>query len=227
MRSEGYMKMNVTFVTAFILPRDGKLARPADIYKREFQYLAEAGVPLYVYLDERCDWDIPGSKRIRIQTDWLPDAPELPKQRNPEKDTVDYMCIQSMKLDLVAKAAAHCSTPYMAWIDFGVFHMMHDKTRAQETLRKLAQRTYPCNKLIAPGCWSAGTYDLDAVCWRFCGSFVLGYRDLWEPAYARQMKLARSFLPKLTWEVNLWSRMDDMFHVYPADHNDLLLAIPQ
>jgi len=221
------MKMNVTFVTAFILPRDGKLARPADIYKRQFQYLAEAGVPLYVYLDEQCDWDIPGSKRIRIQTDWLPDAPELPSNRNPEKDTVDYMCIQAMKLDLVARAAPHCSTPHLAWIDFGVFHMMEDKPRAQEALRNIAQRTYPKDRLIAPGCWPAGTYDLDSVCWRFCGSFVLGYRDLWEPAYAHQMDLARSFLPKLTWEVNMWSRMDEFFHVYPADHNDLLLAIPQ
>lgn len=221
------MKMNVTFVTAFVLPRDGVVSRPVDVYRKEFQYLLDSGVPLYVYLDERCEWDIPGAERIRIQTDWLPDDPQLPRNRNPTKDTVDYMCIQAMKLDLVARAASKCTTPYLAWIDLGVFHMMQDKRAAQEQLRTLADRTYPHDKLIAPGCWSSGMYDLDSVCWRFCGSFVLGHRDLWGPAYARQMELMQSFLPKLTWEVNVWSRMDEWFRVYPADHNDLLLSIPE
>jgi hypothetical protein len=221
------MKMNVTFVTAFLLPRNGAPTRSIERYRTEFQYLADAGVPLYVYLDERCDWDIPGAERICIQTDWLPGNPKLPDYRNHEKDTVDYMCIQAMKLDLVARAASKCSTPYLAWIDFGVFHMMSDKVGAQEALRQIAARHYPRDKLIAPGCWPSGDYTMESVCWRFCGSFVLGHRDLWAPAYQRQMEVLRSIAPKITWEVNVWSRMDDLFYIYSADHNEALFCIPK
>lgn len=218
--------MNVTFVTALLLPADKQTARPLDVYFKEFEYLATTGVPLHVYLDEDYPGTIPGAERTHVNRDDLPESPVLPSNRKITKDTTDYMCIQAMKLDLVARAAKSCTTPYLAWIDFGVFHMMTDKPAAQERLREIAVGTYLTDRLIAPGCWGPGDYGVDSVCWRFCGSFVLGHRDLFAPAYERQQAIARSIAPKITWEVNLWSYMDEFFHVYPADHNDLLLRIP-
>jgi hypothetical protein len=215
--------MNVTFVTAFLRPPSG-LARPADVYLREYAYLASAGVPLWLYQDGSLD--LPCVEQIPITREGVPADPVLPSRRTPTKDTVDYFCIQAMKLELLAKAAQTCTTPYLAWIDFGVFHMLPDKAAGQEALRRIARGVYPTTTILAPGCWPAGSYGVDAVCWRFCGSFLLGHRDLFAPAYARQQTIARSIAPKVTWEVNLWSQMDDAFTVYPADHNASLFSIP-
>lgn len=226
MKNDFYMKMNVTFVTAFLCPTNGNPIRSLDAYLKEFNYLVNAGVPLLVYLDEAFPERIPGAEQIRITRDWVPNDPILPSTRNPNKDTVDYFCIQAMKLELLAKSVSKCTTPYLAWIDFGVFHMIQAKEEGQATLRDLSTRTYPTNKLIAPGCWPHGEYGLDSVCWRFCGSFVLGHRDLFAPAYQRQQELFQSISPALTWEVNIWSRMDDMFYMYSADHNDSLFSVP-
>ncbi len=218
--------MNVTFVTAFLHPRNSNPHRNLDVYLEEFTYLRDSGVPLIVFLDKSSPWNIPGSKTIEINTDLLTDNPILPSNRNPAKDTEDYFCVQAMKLQLVAEAVHHCSTPYLAWIDFGVFHMMKQKKQIQEELVALAKRDYVTDRLIAPGCWPHGDYGDDSVCWRFCGSFVLGHRSLWKNAYERQMTLYRDISPKLTWEVNIWAKMDDMFYVYSADHDDTLFSIP-
>jgi len=215
--------MNVTLVTAFLRPPSG-LARPVDVYLQEFSYLASAGVPLWLYHDGSLD--LPCVEQITITRTDVPSDPVLPSTRTPAKDTVDYFCIQAMKLELLAKAAQTCTTPYLAWVDFGVFHMLRDKAAGQETLRRIASRTYPSDKILAPGCWPAGSYGVDAVCWRFCGSFLLGHRDLFAAAYVRQQAIARSIAPKVTWEVNLWSQMDDSFRVYSADHNDSPFSIP-
>ena len=215
--------MNVTFVTGFFRPTD-TLARPLEVYLREFEWLAQAGVPLWLYHDGSLD--LPCVETLPISRDTLPSSPVLPLHRTPAKDTVDYLCIQAMKLELLAKTAQTCTTPYLAWIDFGVFHMLRDKVAGQAALRRIAQGVYPRGTILAPGCWPPGTYSLDSVCWRFCGSFLLGPRELFAPAYARQQEIARSIAPKLTWEVNLWSRMDDLFTVYRADHNESLFSIP-
>jgi hypothetical protein len=215
--------MSVTFVTAFLRPTDA-LARPLEVYLREFEWLSSAGVPLWLYHDGSLD--LPCVEQIQITREGLPADPILPIHRTPAKDTLDYMCIQAMKLELLAKAATTCPTPYLAWVDFGVFHMLRDKAAGQAALRRIAQGVYPTTTLLAPGCWPAGSYSLDAVCWRFCGSFLLGHRDLFAAAYARQQEIARSIAPRVTWEVNLWSRMDELFTMYPADHNDSLFSIP-
>lgn len=219
--------MNVTFVTAFIHPRKSPTHRNTDVYFEEFTYLRDSGVPLIVFLDKSSQWNIPGSKTVEINTGLLTDNPVLPINRNPAKDTEDYFCVQAMKLQLVAEAVQFCSTPYLAWIDFGVFHMMKQKENIQNELRKLTSRNYPTDKLIAPGCWPHGDYGIDSVSWRFCGSFVLGHRSLWKSAYHRQMLLYQSISPKLTWEVNIWAQMDEMFHIYTADHNETLFSIPE
>lgn len=219
--------MNVTFVTAFIHPRNSNPHRNLDVYLKEFTYLRDAGVPLIVFLDKSSKWNIPGSKTTEINTELLSENPILPTDRNPAKDTEDYFCVQAMKLQLVAEAVQYCSTPYLAWIDFGVFHMMKQKEKIQTELRVLTSRSYPTDRLIAPGCWPAGDYGIESVCWRFCGSFVLGHRSLWKTAYDRQMILYQSISPKLTWEVNIWAQMDDMFRVYFADHNETLFSIPE
>jgi hypothetical protein len=222
--------MNVTFVTALVLPKDGVPHRPVSEYLRWFQPLAESGIPLIVFVDERLEIELPPSVR-RVPTSmtgkWI-ETDQLPETRNPQKDTASYMSIQLRKLDWVVEASALASTPGLAWIDLGVFHMVRNPSSFQARLRALAMRTFnPTDRILAPGCWTPGSYPIwSAICWRFCGSFLLGPRETFRRAAERQAELVRAHLPRLTWEVNYWTLMEDLFAWYASDHTDLLLDVP-
>lgn len=211
------------FVSAFILPKT--TYRPIDVYLREFKKLTDTGLQILLFTDS--EFTFPPNVRVistKLDTSWVPTNVELPLHRNPQKDTVEYFCIQLQKLYYLKEATKYTNESFLAWIDFGSFHMFRDIEKCSQLLKDISLSRFPCEKILAPGCWDSGTYGLDSVCWRFCGTFLLGHRDLFEPAYQRQSVLVRSQLPKLSWEVNYWSQMDDVFQFYSADHNDLLLS---
>lgn len=122
----------------------------------------------------------------------------------------------------MTEALRYTRDEFLMWVDFGAFHMIRDTEACIDVLQKLSSCELPRDRIIAPGCWDAGTYDWNSVCWRFCGTFFVGHRDLFIHAYVRQTDLVVSQLPKLTWEVNYWSQMDERFHVYRANHDDTL-----
>lgn len=214
------------FVTAFIRPKTSY--RSIDRYLTEFQTLAATGIPILLFLDEEClGIEVPPNVRIvptSLDTSWLPPDVRLPSSRNPGKDTIDYFCIQLSKLAYLAKAREYTDDPFLAWIDFGVFHMIRDPGVCGQLLREIAVSECPRDKILAPGCWPAGTYDWNSVCWRFCGTFLFGHRDLFPAALERQTRLVQSQLPSLTWEVNYWAQMEDFFRVYMANHDDTLFS---
>ena len=146
--------------------------------------------------------------------------------RNMDKDTPDYLCIQLTKLKLMAEVASMASvtTPYIAWIDFGIYHMMRDHDVCNNLLQRIAVSNFPTDRILSPGCNSNAYYDLfEEICWWHCGSFLLGEKSRFPPAYARQTTLVRENLPRLTWEVNYWVMMNDVFTIYSANHDDLIL----
>jgi hypothetical protein len=214
------------FVTAFIRPKTSY--RTIDRYLAEFQTLAATGVPILLFLDEEClGIEVPPNVRIvptSLDTSWVPPDIRLPSSRNLGKDTTDYFCIQLSKLAYLTKAREYTEDPFLAWIDFGVFHMIRDADVCGQLLREIAGSEWPRDTILAPGCWPAGRYDWNAVCWRFCGSFLIGHRDLFPAALERQTHLVQSQLPCLTWEVNYWAQMEEFFHVYAANHNDTLFS---
>lgn len=210
-------------VTAFIHPKTSY--RSVEKYLIEFKKLTDTGLPILLFTDT--DFSFPSNVhviRTALDTSWIPENVELPIHRNLEKDTLEYFCIQLRKLYFLKEATQYTTDPFLAWIDFGAFHMFRDIEKCSQLLKDISLSEFPCDKILAPGCWDSGAYGLDSVCWRFCGTFLLGHRDLFEGAYKRQTELVYSQFPKLSWEVNYWSQMDDLFHVYRADHNDLLLS---
>lgn len=213
-------------VTAFLCPKTGY--RSIDRYFSEFRKLAATGVPILLFLDSALLGIIfPPNVRVvstSLDMSWLPADISLPAQRNPNKDTVEYFCIQLSKLAYLVKARDYTDDALLAWIDFGAFHMFRDTAVCQRLLRQIATSTVPRTKILAPGCWPSGVYDWNSVCWRFCGTFLIGHRDLFPAALERQTRLVQQQLPRLTWEVNYWAQMDDLFEVYAADHNDSLLS---
>lgn len=162
----------------------------------------------------------------------------LPPDRNMEKDTAEFILIQQRKLAFVQEAVRR-ETPTMlageetffAWIDFGIFHLFRgDASREEairEGLRRVATLSLPTDRIIAPGCWpieAMANRDLwKSICWRFCGGFLIGHHRLWEAAWRRQQELVQRALPRLTWEVNIWTMMEEYFHIVPADHNARIL----
>lgn len=208
------------WVTAFLTPKT--TYRSIDTYLAEFAKLANTGIPLLLFTD--VEFPVPSNVRVLPITLTVPPHVELPLYRNPNKDTAEFLWIQLHKLWCLQEATKYTDDPFLAWIDFSIFHVFRNVEECTQTIQTLAARTdFPTDRILAPGCWKAGNYGLEAVCWRFCGGFLLGHRDLFAPAYARQMALVEAQLPKLSWEVNYWSQMDDAFHMYPADHDDSLL----
>lgn len=214
------------FVTAFFPPKTSY--RSLDTYLQDFQAFAESGVPILLFLDTQCpDISVPSNVRViptTLDNSWLPQNVQLPMHRAPNKDTTDYMCIQLSKLFYLTEARKYTDDLFLAWLDFGAFHMFRNPEECRSILRTLSTASFPTDRILAPGCWEAGQYDWNTVCWRFCGTFLIGHRDLFAPAYERQMSIVHSQLPRLTWEVNVWAQMDDAFQVYKADHNDTLLS---
>lgn len=219
--------MTTTFVTAFFAPTTAY--RSTDAYFDHFAKLAQSGIPILLFLDPLYTHrTFPSNVSVipmSLNTSWLPEDIELPSGRNLQKDTRDYFCIQLQKLTLLNLARAATMTPFLAWIDFGVFHMMKDTEDAQQLLQYIAQCEFPRDKILAPGCWPAGHYAIwQYPLWRFCGTFLLGHRDLFEHAQHRQMELVYHSLPRITWEINYWIQMEDVFRVYKAYHDETLLA---
>jgi hypothetical protein len=122
------------------------------------------------------------------------------------------------------EALKYTDDAFLAWLDFGAFHMFRDTEASTKLIQTIAVSEFPTHTILAPGCWQAGVYDWNSVCWRFCGTFLLGHRDLFLPAYERQTQIIQSYLPRVTWEVNYWAQMDDLFTVYMANHDDTLLS---
>lgn len=227
------MRFTTTFVSSLFLPKDGTF-RSVEKYKECFAALAATEVPIRLYLDpvlrsygEELERRYPNVKVMKYMTYDMDDVEwKLPAVRHPVKDTADYMSIQLMKLRLVAQTADRGvgETPFYAWVDFGIFHMFNDWPKATEFLQHLATRIWPTDAILSPGCWAEKDWAIwDAICWRHCGSFLLGARDLWVPAAIEQDQLVRAGYPRITWEVNYWAKMNS-FRVYKADHNMSILT---
>ena len=224
---------STTFVSAFFQPATSY--RSDTDYFDLFDRLASTGVSILLFLDTHySDKVFPSNVRViptSLDTSFLPESPVLPSQMHPVKDSAHYMCIQLNKLRVMKEALVYVDTPYLAWIDFGAFHMVKHVTRVTEILRTLETTSFRTDRIISPG---SATYTLSDVwtrpVWRLFGTFWVGHRSLIASAYERQMTLVHANLPRITWEVNYWAMMDDMFHVYPADHDDSIftnLPIPK
>jgi len=219
----------VTFVSALVLPSN--TFRRVDKYIEHFEQLASTGIPILLYLDttlrdygENLPKVHPNVRVIDYVSVRPPWTVRLPIHRTPEKDTIEYMQIQLRKLEFVVDALQHTTDEFVAWIDFGVYHMCKNVSRWNEILTHVSVSTFPKGRLITPGCWDQNQYPIwDIICWRFCGSFILGHRSVFPKAFQRQSELVVDGLPRITWEVNYWIQMEEMFQVYRANHDDSLL----
>ena len=238
LRSRNLQPLNVKmlFVTALFLPENGVAHKGLEEYLEHGRHLVAAGVPLRVHtspdLAERLrnSWKGISSDHVEICTDALVEpywnlSLRLPSQRNESKDTAFFLSVQLSKLKFCAMAAK--SSDFVAWVDYGVFHVIKDVEAVQENLRSVAHRLPASGRtrLLSPTAWAEGCYELwHTPCWRHLGGFLLGPSSAFVSAYDKQLKLVIAGLPTLTWEINYWAMMDDEFDGYSANHNDSLIA---
>ena len=212
------------FVTAFFKP--AKPHRSEEVYFQHFETLAKTGIPILLFLDPvYCDRMFSSNVQViptTLDTSWIPTSPRMPFHHNPNKDSSTYFCIQLSKLRFLSEATRYTNAEFLAWIDFGIFHMFQQPNVCSELLRRIAVSEFPRDKILSPGCGEV-SFTWEYPIWMFCGSFLIGHRSLFGPAYQRQTELVLSSLPNLTWEVNYWVLMKEFFQTYPADHNDTLL----
>lgn len=224
--------MSVTFVTAFFQQKE--MFYPVDRFFGLFEELASTGIQILLFLDEKLrdrgeelcrkfpNVTIP--EFMILDMSYLPEVVQLPANRSVKKDTEEFITIQCEKLHFLTKARAYTDRPFLAWIDFGIFYVLRDKEACVRKLQQIETSTFQTEKIYSGSCWARGQYEIwDRICWRFCGGFLLGHRNLFEAAYQEQTRIIREHLPRLTWEVNYWTLMDDYFLTYPGDHTDIIL----
>jgi len=225
------------FVTALFFP-DAELGyRKKSEYLRLGRSLVQASVPLRIYTNAssetalRESWEGLDTSHVDVCTDvevephWRREDVALPRCRSPEKDTAYYLCVQLSKLKCLAHAASQQST-HLAWIDYGIFHMIKDVSLTQKNLREVArllpQKTL--SKILSPSGRLFPVDVWDAPRWLFLGSVLFGRSQSFVEAYLRQTELVVQNLPKLTWEINYWSLMEEHFQGYASDHDDTIIA---
>ena len=225
--------MGVTFVTALYLPSEPTFKK-LEVYFAMFELLAATGIPIILYLDTRLEsaGKLLVEKYPNIQKCFYGSADMsyisadvvLPAVRNLEKDTAEYLCIILNKFRVLNDALEYVTTSHVAWIDFGIYHVLKDRDSCNSILNRIAESKFPEDKIVSPGCWDTIPGGLwDKVCWRYCGGLLIGTPEIIRKAYDRQTELVKNNLPRITWEVNYWAMMDELFQYYKADHNDLIL----
>lgn len=218
---------------------DGHTTRPIAEYLAHFDYLVATGLPIVAYVAPSLAGQIRAPNVTVVPTD-LKDLPlwramqgmelRLPATRNPGKDTADFLALQNSKTELVRRTIAMMDADAThAYVDFGIFHIIRDKQRAQNRLRALGA-TYA--KLVTlPGIAHDVSDYVDRVNWRFCGGFFYGSAAAMLTFSKLHQTRARALLPTLSWEVNVWAWMERHGEFacqwYKGDHNDSIFDFPE
>lgn len=152
---------------------------------------------------------------------------ELPRERNNEKDTHDYMILMHQKTDWIRRAIErndYGSEQYI-WMDFGIYHIVKNKIVFEHAVRQMITKTY--DKIRIAGCWNLSnnfiTYD--KIMWYFCGGLFGGRKEmlLQMNRYVNEECLEFILQKRWMWEVNTWyfiyKKQPELFDWYLGDHN--------
>jgi hypothetical protein len=248
-----YIKMT-TFVTALhLLDGFNVPGKSHDIYFDLFEKLAGTGVSIAIYsskifeerMEKLCEKYV-NIKLFKVQE--LSDSwtyktitkfnPELPANRNPIKDSLEFMIAMNAKIEYVQEVIVKnpFNTKYFAWIDFGIFHVLKNIQLANNIITKIGTGKLVDRLLVFPGCWQKN-YQISLlfnnIHWRFCGGFFIGDEDslihMWN-IYQQYLPQFLSQYKKVVWEVNIWTAMETFAcwspEWYQGNHDDSILSLP-
>lgn len=254
--------MNITYVSAFYTLTDtpyfeNRIFEWNPIYIKS---ILDTGVYLCLYIGRNCkyqnlfeEWQktYPHFQIMAYHVDykdsWIHHACneygsekgiDLPKTRNTEKDTYEYLVYMHSRIEWLEDAISEnpFSTTHFAWIDFNLPNLFKTK-QTLSFLKYLAHCDLKPSCLIMPGCWDKLTETqaespCDSIFWRFTGGFILGNTDSILEFGQKYTEWFPTFLKRyacLTWEVNFWAWLESVADWHPTwyrgDHNDSILSV--
>jgi len=240
-----------TFVTAFIdLGEQQPEHRSPQSYLADFLKLARTGIPIHLFVSYSYIpllLPLQAFSNLYVEPINLSDLALasvealLPPQRNVSKDTRNFMILMNAKVEFIDSAVTrnHFGTDQFAWIDFRIFHVLHDEIAAAAHLRQLAILQLKQPAVLIPGCWAKGVHWnslFQSINWRFCGGFFLGDAVSLHAFYRLYVDHIVKGLTEqnpgatLTWEVNYWHYLELNYGFkpiwYKADHDASILQVP-
>lgn len=256
-------KSSVTFVSAYYTLQSTPYfnTHPDEWDPTPIFELARTGVQLCLYIGPTCAFEIafkelekecPNFRLMpyrffykdtwiyRTLEEWKGEDPiPLPKSRNLEKDTLEYLIYMHSRHEIIEDAISEnpWDSTHFAWIDFNSPKLFSKKKESFSKLCEIARYPFPADTMYFAGCWSKLDSETvkniaNFIHWRFCGAFFLGdvkslsdFAELYRTKFPEFLKEYEVF----PWEVNFWAWME--FNGswkptwYRGDHNDQMLNI--
>lgn len=232
---------NLQYVTAYYNIR----SQAMETLFSNFKPFLETNLPITLFTDEdELPQEIvnhPTIQTVKLARTELAafqfESPGLPRNRNPEKDSLGFLMLMNAKPELLQRAAALKKADAYVWFDLGILKISKHHDRFLDRMSKFHESVtlYP-NKVIMPGCVAINavheSHMFATPIWRFCGGIFIvpmTVMELFVKNHLKQLEICKE-KNALTWEVNLFAKMEsdepDMFHWYVADHNDSIVDAP-
>lgn len=235
-----HTKQMLVYVTSLYAVREEYLS---VLHLNFRQLIPHLHAPTYVFTD--CPLPYPVPVHIHVQTCPLEtfetyrrcvgESGSLPKNRTETKDTACFMALMNTKIEMLVKAMPHFppQVTHAAWIDAGIWKIVKDDVRGAKAMATHVRARWPLNKVCLPGCWaSPAPPSSDAICWRFCGGFLVVPTSLLLAFYKAVTSMLETWLcaGHLAWEVNIWAALEceepAWFSWWGADHKESMLESP-
>jgi hypothetical protein len=236
------------FVSAFLdLNEERVKEKSVEKYLELLNQLIATGISLHLFISPKFADKIPlANDSLFVEFIDLEDLDiykmvskeiSLPPQRNPTKDTLNYMILMNAKMEFVKRAMNrfHEETTF-AWIDSGIFHVFKRPEETTKYLQELSQKRFSNSYLFFPGAWKKGYAEdrlFTQINWRFLGGFFSGHRESLACLWNVYLKYFQQIIETncLTWEVNLWAYLESYLN-FPftwvlADHDDSIVKVPE
>ena len=245
------LKQSITFVTAVIDTWSSVKEETAQFkmdHLSQLLFLMKA--PIQIFADRGCAEILKNKykdcENVKIivfsveEESWIyqasmPYKNRLPLTRNQTKDTFEHLVWTHMKVEFLQWAIEN-GEGIFCWIDPHICHLFSDPLSTVNYLNYLSMQKFAKEPFLAlPGCWDSKvpSVDFNTVCWRFCGTFLLGDAA----SIGSLHTLYKHFYPKLlkerntmTWDINMWAHLENIgvFNPkwYKANHDASIVGIP-
>jgi hypothetical protein len=243
---------SLTFVTAIIDIKSECSGETLQFKMEQLsQFLFLLNAPIQILADRGCAEILKikykDCENIKIvlfsveEESWIyqasaPYKDRLPLTRNQTKDTFEHLVWTHMKVEFLQRAIEN-GEGIFCWIDPHICHLFPDPLSTVNYLNYLSMQKFAKDQFLAlPGCWDPRTLDsidFNTVCWRFCGTFLLGdaasicsLHTLYKHFYPTLLKERNT----MTWDINVLAQMEyeGVFTPvwYKANHDASIVGIP-